>query len=514
MQIQNLFKMKDIKFIDRLGKLILLIFCFLGTFIGAKGKSEAIQETPDKPNILLIYVDDLGYGDLPNYPGSEGGSIVETPNINLLIKSGMSFTNAYSSAPLCSPARAALLTGKSPARLGFEFVTKYEKDTLGWDDEKWIERFKNKELISPPITLNLPLEEVTVAEGLRKEGYETGIVGKWHVGTHHKVYNGWSLTHGPAQQGFDTAKETFGAHPYSGKKSSPQLKKGEYPEDLLTNEAVSFIKKQHDSPFFLMVSHYFVHTPHLLGLQWIEEKYRAKVNHDLSDDEVRYAVNIELLDHYVGQVLEALETSGLREKTVIIFTSDNGGHPAYAHHAPFRGSKWNLYEAGIRIPMVVSWPVKINPNSINDTPVIQTDFFPTFMELAGAKEIKSNQLDGQSILPLLLGSEIEREKPLFWYFPYYHPEGKAYDEALVDIGVEDGKTSQARPQAALRQDALKLIYFFDTDQIELYDLKADPSESNDLSTIRPWNAQLMKQDLMQRLYTSKARFPRINPQTN
>ncbi|WP_057935681.1 sulfatase [Algoriphagus resistens] len=505
--------MKDIKLLDRLGKLILLSFCFLGTFLGAKGRGEAVQDIPEKPNILLIYVDDLGYGDIPNYPGSISNSIAETPNIGQLIQSGMSFTNAYSSAPLCSAARAALLTGKSPARLGFEFVTKYEKDSLGWDAEQWVTLFKNKKLISPPITLNLPLGEETMAEGLKKSGYETGIVGKWHVASHHKVYKGWSLTHGPAQQGFDTAKETFGAHPYSGMKSSPQLNKGEYPEDLLTSEAVKFIEKKHDSPFFLMVSHYFVHTPHLIGLQWIEEKYKTKLNRELTEGEVRYAANVELLDHYVGQVVQALENSGLKENTVVLFTSDNGGHPDYAHHAPFRGSKWNLYEAGIRIPMVISWPGVIKANSLQDTPVIQTDFFPTFMALAGNFSQEPNELDGQSILPLLTGNTFSREKPLYWYFPYYHPEGGAYDEALTEIGVEDGKTSQTRPQAALRKGSMKLVYFFDTEQMELYDLKSDPAESHDLSTTRQWDAKLMKEDLLNRLYAANARFPRNNPQT-
>ena len=503
--------MRGIKLLDRMGKLILLSFCFLGTLLGAKGNGEPIKDSLDKPNILLIYVDDLGYGDIPNYPGSSSESIAETPNINLLIQSGMSFTNAYSSAPLCSPARAALLTGKSPARLGFEFVTKYEKDTLGWDDEEWVALFKNKKLISPPIALNLPLKEETVAEGLKKLGYETGIVGKWHVASHHKIYKGWSLTHGPAQQGFDTAKETFGAHPYSGMKSSPYLKKGEYPEDLLTSEAVKFIEKKHNSPFFLMVSHYFVHTPHLIGLQWIEEKYRTKLNRELTDVEVRYAANIELLDHYVGQVLQALESSGLKENTVVLFTSDNGGHPDHAHHAPFRGSKWNLYEAGIRIPMVISWPGVIKANSLQDTPVIQTDFFPTFMALAGNISDESNELDGQSIFPLLTGNIFIRKKPLYWYFPYYHPEGDAYDEALTEIGVEDGKTSKTRPQAALRKGFMKLVYFFDTEQLELYDLKRDPAESHDLSTTRQWDAKLMKEDLLERLYAANARFPRINP---
>ena len=490
-----------------------MTFC-LGTIFGAEGKVVFPQDPPEQPNILLIYVDDLGYGDIANFPGASGRSVAETPNIDRLIKSGMSFTNAYSSAPLCSPARAALLTGKSPARLNFEFVTKYKEDSLAWDDPRWKALFKNKKLISPPITLNLPLEEVTVAEGLKELGYETGIVGKWHVATHNKVYKGWSLTHGPAQQGFDTAKETFGSHPYNGTKSLTELKEGQFPEDLLTTEAVKFIEKERKSPFFLMVSHYFVHTPHLKGLQWIEEKYRSKSSSKISDEELAYAANITLLDHYIGQVLDALDKSGLKDNTLVIFTSDNGGHPRYAHHAPYRGSKWNLYEAGIRIPMVVSWPGKVAANSISASPVIQTDFWPTFMEIGGGKMVNMKKLDGQSIFPLLVGKNIAREKPLFWYFPYYHPEGKKYDEALQDIGVEDGKTSQTRPQAAIRKGKMKLIYFFDRDQVELYDLENDSGESIDLSKARPWEADRMKEALLDRLYASNARFPRINTQTN
>ncbi|MDO6436092.1 sulfatase [Cyclobacterium sp. 1_MG-2023] len=505
--------MKDIKPINILKKRLLMTFC-LGTIFGAEGKVVFPQDSPEQPNILLIYVDDLGYGDIASFPGASGKSIAETPNIDLLIKSGMSFTNAYSSAPLCSPARAALLTGKSPARLNFEFVTKFKEDSLDWEDERWIALFKNKKLISPPITLNLPLDEITVAEGLKGLGYDTGIVGKWHVASHNKVYKGWSLTHGPAQQGFDTAKETFGSHPYSGTKSLTELKEGQYPEDLLTTEAVKFIEKKRESPFFLMVSHYFVHTPHLKGLEWIEKKYKAKAKRNLSEEELRYAANIELLDHYVGQVMEALDKSGQRENTLVIFTSDNGGHPRYASHAPYRGSKWNLYEAGIRIPMLVSWPGKVTANSISASPVIQTDFWPTFMEIGGGKMVNMEKLDGQSILPLLAGKNIAREKPLFWYFPYYHPEGKKYDEALEDIGVEDGKTSQTRPQAAIRKGKMKLIYFFDRDQMELYDLENDSGESIDLSKARPWEANRMKEALLDRLYVSNARFPRINTQTN
>lgn len=202
------------------------------------------------PNIVLIYADDLGYSDLHGYGKDHGAGFIETPHIDKLASQSMKFTDAYAPAPLCSPSRAALLTGKSPARLNFEFVTKYPQDQYNWEDSAWTTKFKNKTLVPPPFTLNLPLEEVTVAEMLKTAGYTTVIAGKWHVASHHQVYNGWNPDFGPQKQGFEWAEDVTGA--WGNANRYGQLREGEFPEDELTGKAVSYLKQKHEKPFFLL----------------------------------------------------------------------------------------------------------------------------------------------------------------------------------------------------------------------------------------------------------------------
>lgn len=470
------------------------------------------------PNIVLVYVDDLGYSDISSYGRKYGNSLTETPQIDQLVKEGMKFTNAYSPAPLCSPSRAALLTGRSPARLNFEFVTKWEDDFHPWDDDAWINHWKGRKLLPPPFTLNLPLEEVTIAESLTEAGYETAISGKWHVASHYKRYKGWRPTHGPKQQGFDYTAETFGSHPYSYKNEEGlgnfgEYEQGEYPPDELTNRAINFINQDHDRPFFLYVSHYYVHGPIDTKAKWLVEKYKNKTGSDVSNQRIQYAAFVETLDHYVGQLLKAIDSQGLRQNTVVVLTSDNGGHPEFAFNRPFRGSKWNLYEGGIRIPLIVRWPGIVKKGTSIDVPVIQTDLMPTFRELAGLKGEPKNKLDGKSILPLLHGRSAKKlsNRSIVWHFPYSHPEGQAYKKAKTDIGVEDGYTSRTTPQSAIRKGRYKFIYFYNNGEFELYDLLEDPAEQNDLSKERPWVAKKMKDVLFDKLFKADARFPRINP---
>jgi uncharacterized sulfatase len=473
------------------------------------------NETQNKPNIILIYADDLGYSDAGCYGREYGNNFTETPNIDRLAAEGMKFTSAYSSAPICSPSRAALLTGKSPARLGFEFVTKYEKDTFSWNNSQWKAKYADKKLCCPPYTLTLPLEELTVAEQLKQNGYTTGIVGKWHVAPHHNFYNGWSLSHGPIQQGFNWAEETFGAFGQSKKDTIKKYQKGEYPEDELTNKAIEFVCQKHQKPFFLFVSHYFVHTPIGNRPEWLIEKYRQKAagsGEEISENKILYAAFVERLDHYVGQLLNAVDSAGLVQNTIIVFTSDNGGHPVYAYNRPFRGSKWNLYEGGVREPFIVRWPGVIKEGSICDTPVMQTDLMPTFCEQSGQQESQEDHIDGISILPLLRGekSPAIEGRTMVWHFPYYHPEEKAYYEAENEIGVEDGYVSQTVPQSSIRKGNFKLIYFYEDDRVELYDLSEDISECNDLSQSRPWDAKRLKDELFNYLEKVEARYPRRN----
>ncbi|WPP51893.1 sulfatase [Catalinimonas niigatensis] len=463
----------------------------------------------DRPNILLIYADDLGYADLGCYGREYGNTLIDTPYLDQFAKEGVKFTQAYASAPLCSPSRAALLTGKSPARLGFEFVTKYEKDSLKWEDEAWKNQFEDKALVSPPYTLNLPLEEVSLAEALKAEGYTTGMVGKWHVASHYQKYKGWNPTYGPENQGFDWAKETFGAHPYSRENTASAQDK--FSIDQLMEEAIHFIQKDHQNPFFLFVSHYYVHTPLDSKNEWLIEKYRKKAGEGVSEERIRYAAFVETLDHYVGQLLKALDEEGLADNTLVMFTSDNGGHPEFAYNRPFRGSKWNLYEGGIRVPLIARWPGVIDKTSHCDYPLVQYDFLPTFLEIANPTAKLKKPIDGISFLPILRGNTnqaVEQDRALIWHFPYYHPEGSLFEEAEADIGTEDGYVSKTYPQSSIRRGRYKLIYFYEEDKHEMYDLIADPSEKSDLSKQRPWDAKALKECLFASLFDMHARFPR------
>ncbi|WP_137404755.1 sulfatase [Echinicola rosea] len=458
---------------------------------------------PSPPNILLIYVDDLGYGDTGPY----GNTMVETPNLDILSKHGMTFTQAYAPAPLCSPSRAALLTGKDVARVRFEFVTKYPEDEFTWDDPKWLDKFKGLPLVPPPYTLNLPLKEITLAEALKSQGYRTGLVGKWHVAAHNEVYKGWSLTHGPKQQGFDFTAETFGAHPYA-KVGGERVPDGGYPVDELTEKSIEFINEEHDSPFFLMSSFYFVHTPLKKNIPWLYKKYKGKYPSGTREEVIHYAVNINIMDHYVGRIIKALERTGKSKNTIVIFTSDNGGHPEIADNGPFRGSKWNLYEGGIRVPMIMSWPAHIQEGSVCDQIVSQLDFMPTFMDLTASGN-KSKDWDGVSLMPLLTGKgSYKTSRPLSWHFPYYHPEGENFFKSPSGIGTGDGFISQTRPHSAWREGDFKLIYFYEDDRAELYNLRDDPSESNEIGSERPQIKNGLLKNLQRHLSQVHARIPK------
>ncbi|MCL4108143.1 UNVERIFIED_CONTAM: hypothetical protein GTU68_055843 [Idotea baltica] len=425
----------------------------------------------DRPNILLILADDLSWSDL----GSYGHPLHETPNLDKLASEGLRFTDAYSSAPICSASRAALMTGKTTARLGFEFVVKPEPGS---------QMIPGLPLKSPPFTLDLPLREKTVAEMLAEGGYETAFFGKWHLNQHYKRYLGWSPTHGPKAQGFQTAEEDFGSHPYSYWKAKKnrnfdtQIAEGEFPQDSMVKRANAFLQKSHEKPFFLMVSHFFVHDPNHTRLEWLYEKYFNQLSEDDSrrEKKAHYASMVTTLDQLVGETLDALEKSGKADWTLVIFTSDNGGHPNYAGNAPLRGSKWNLYEGGIRVPMIARWPGTIPAGETCEAPVIGYDLFPTFAELA--KQEVDSEIDGRSMLPLLKSPTANfAERSLIWHFPYYHPE-KKFADAPKEIGIDDGVASQTRPHSATRLGSQSLLHFYETGERELYNLDADRAEQS------------------------------------
>lgn len=454
------------------------------------------SSTAAPPNILFILADDLGWRDL----GCTGGTLAETPRLDQLASEGMRFSQAYAPAPICSASRAAFWTGRSPARLGFEFVTK-PADVAP----------PAREVQPPPYTRDLPLSEITLAETLLEAGYHTAFMGKWHLNEHYQRYLGWSPLHGPAQQGFELTVDTFGAHPYNPKapkKPDVKLAKGTFPQDELTDAAIQYLKQSHDKPFLLCLSLYHVHTPVRSPAAWLLEKYAPRVR-DLPGDPDRnaqYAAFIETLDHLVGRVLDALKESGRDQDTLVVFTSDNGGHPEYAHNAPLRGSKWNLYEAGIRVPAMVRWPGHIPAGVVNDWPIIGMDWYPTLCAAAGAK-LPDVRLDGLDLLPWLKDFKYPGfERSLLWHFPYYHPE-KGYETSLQEIGVNDFAVSQTHPMSAMRVGASKVHLFHDDGRLEWYHLPTDPSESHNLAPDRPQQAQVLKSEIQRLLKLVGARLP-------
>ena len=457
----------------------------------------------NQPNILFILADDLGWNAL----GCYGSDWIDTPNLDQLAAEGVRFTQAYAPAPICSASRASFLTGKTPARLGFEFVTKPEASYQPVEAP----------LRAPRYTLDLPLEEVTTAEVLGDAGYETAFFGKWHLNQHYKRYLGWSPTHGPKNQGFQVAEEDFGSHPYGYWNDKEQrtfldgLKDGDFPTDSMTDQAIRFLESDHEDPFFLMVSHFYIHTPNHTRLGWLHQRYLGRIPEDRRgrDALAHYAAMITTLDHHVGRLLDALDASGQANDTLVVFTSDNGADPNFLGNSPLRGSKWNLYEGGIRVPMIARWNGRTQPGFVSDQIVTGFDLMPTFADAAETEAPPDT--DGLSFLPVLLGDQEEgAPRQRVWHFPYYHPE-TGFAKAPGEIGIDDGVTSRTLPQSAIRLGAWKLLHFYEDDRDELYNLDTDLAEQHDLSESEPSVAAELRSRLDAYLQAAGARLPEPNP---
>jgi arylsulfatase A len=413
----------------------------------------------DQPNIVLIFADDLGINDLACY----GRKDHRTPNLDKLAEQGMRFTCAYAAQPICSPSRAALMTGKHPARL---HLTNYLPGRPDAPTQK---------LLQPRIEGQLPLEEVTIAELLRGAGYATGLFGKWHLGG-----DGF----GPKAQGFDTVVTP----PAQTATTAEEGGKGEY---AITRAAEQFIEANKDRPFFCYVPH---NNPHI-GL-------RAKpelIEKNAGAFNPTYAAMIETLDDTVGLLMKKIESLGLAERTIFIFTSDNGGlhvlespdSPA-THNTPFRAGKGYLYEGGLREPLIVRWPGKIGAGKVTETPVLLTDLVPTLLEFAGIDPMKTvGPLDGVSIAKVLRGESVPA-RPMFWHFPNYTNQG-------------------GRPASAIRDGEWKLIEHLEDDRSELYNLAKDPSEQTDVAEKEKERVAALKAKLHAWRERVGAQMPRPNP---
>jgi len=414
---------------------------FLATLAGASLRL-ANGSVAARHNIVFVLADDLGWAEL----GCYGNRFNETPNLDRLAARGVRFTDAYAAAPVCSPTRAAIMTGLHPARVG---ITDY----LRGDDPKYLS----------PDHFSLP-------KALKAAGYHCGLIGKWHL------MGDYSLRKGdPKLHGFDEVICSESSYigpgyyfpPYQHMKEVQPRRPDEYLTDRLNQEAVEFIERNRARPFFLFLSHYAPHT-RLAGKPQLVAKYARKPGAGKNRNNPELAAMIESIDEGVGMILQALERLGLAERTVVVFSSDNGGEDRVTSNAPLRAGKSTLYEGGIRVPLIVAGPGFAKPGSASGTPVVSTDLYPTFLQIAGAKPRPGLKLDGISFQQVLARPAALRRRAIFWHYPLDKPHF---------LG--------GRSSGAVRQGDFKLIEFYDTGAIELYNLKDDPGETTDLSEKLP-----------------------------
>jgi arylsulfatase A-like enzyme len=445
--------------------------------------ASADPAAPARPNIILIVIDDMGWSDSAVY----GSTFYQTPAIDRLAREGVRFTNFYAAGSVCSPTRASLMTGRYPARTGIT-------DWIGGEDAALLQPPKNRD--------HLPLEQETIGEAFTAAGYATGYIGKWHLGTGAYM---------PGAQGFALTKAVNNAgqpaayfFPYKDEKweavNVPDLgdgRQGEYLTDRLTDEAIGFIERRRDQSFFLVLSHYAVHTP-LQAQADLTAKYESKAaalygkdpaparpERDaftkVRQDHPTYAAMLESVDRSVGRVLESLDRLRLAENTVVVFVSDNGGLSTLAStranaptaNLPLRAGKGWLYEGGIRVPAIIRGPGVKTPGRVIDAPAITNDLYPTLLALAGLPARPAQHLDGASLSPLLNDTGPVTRDALFWHFPHYHGSG-------------------SRPSSAIRAGEWKLIEWLEDGRVELYNLARDPGESRDLAASEPATATRLK----------------------
>jgi arylsulfatase A-like enzyme len=426
-------------------------------------------QTPQRPNVLFIFLDDYGWRDC----GYMGSDYYETPNIDALAHGGMIFTNAYSCSANCAPARACLLSGQYTPRHEIYNVGTSLRGNPKWSKLKHI-----------PGTDTLRTDIRTWAHQVRDAGYQTGTIGKWHLSDDPLPY-GFDFNFAGTHSG-SPPRGYFPPHPKApGLEDAP---KDEYLTDRLTDESIAFIARNREQPWFLYLTHFAVHTP-LQGRKDLVAKYEAKPKGELHDHAVMAAM-IESVDTGVGRIVTKLDELGLRDKTAIVFTSDNGGYGPATSMSPLKGYKGTYYEGGIREPMFVNWPGVTKPGTTSDVPVINVDFYPTFCAMTGAKPPENQPLDGVNLMPLLRGeTESLADRALFWHFPAY----------LQSYQRTDGQRDllfRSRPCSIIRHGDWKLHEYFEDGGLELYNLKDDVGEQNNMAPLNPAKTKELHDELV------------------
>lgn len=506
-------------------KLSYLFFAITTAFLIGCVSPEAPES--DKMNVVFFLVDDMGWADV----GCYGSTFYETPNIDQFAEEGVKFTNAYAACHVCSPTRASILTGKYPATLHLTDWLPGRKD------------FPFQKLLNADINQHLPFEETTLAEALKAHGYSTAIFGKWHLGEEPS---------GPLEHGFDlqVPRNWYKCCPNLGYHAPFGLEgledsEGDYLTDRLTDEALKYLEANQEQPFFLYLSHFAVHDP-IQGRADLVDKYEEQATQlpaseskpfilegnpdadptlsqpaldslvntaDYQDHKVlpyqtvkikqvqdnpQFAGMVESVDQSLGRVLAKLEELGLTDNTLVIFFSDNGGmsaanfgnpdriiaedqmDEAYAtSNLPLRGAKGWLYEGGIREPLIVRWPNEGRQGIACDVPVTSVDFFPTILEMLGLPMPEENEVDGTSIASLVKGEKALDREAIYWHFPHYSNHG------------------QQSPGGAIRMGDYKLLEYYENNTVQLFNLKEDLGEQNDLAQSNPEKVKELKDRLHQ-----------------
>jgi arylsulfatase A-like enzyme len=455
-------------------KLALVGAAVLATFTTHGAAAEA-----QKPNVLFILADDLGWPDV----SCNGKPPWQTPNIDQLAREGIRFTAAYAASPVCSPTRASLLTGKYPDRLGMTGILEMVGKQYKVPD--------NAAVLSPATDGQLPQGNISIASALREGGYATGMVGKWHVGGHPKDF------------GFD-------AWPmFTSGNGQKRFVDGEFFTDKQSEAAIQWLAEKRGRPFFLYFATHAVHNPFAASRPYIDENL-ARGLPAQGPWNATYAGFVRHLDDSVGRLLTALDDLKLTQNTLVIFFSDNGGRGLdISRNDPFRGAKGNLYEGGIRVPLIIRWPGKIKAGMVCDAPVISTDFYPTLLECAGLPLRPAQHRDGISFRSLLFGATHLERDTLFWHIPHY--------------------STVAVPSSAIRAGDWKLIEYYSDyrrdwddqkqivterhtpERLELYNMRDDPYEHRDLASTQPVIAADLQRKLDEHLKSTGARLPLANP---
>lgn len=469
----------------------------LAILSGLASASAQPSSSPNRPNVLLILVDDFGAMDL----SVEGSTFYETPHIDGLARSGMRFTRGYASCQVCSPSRASLLLGKSPARHG---ITDWIGAKTGQDFAKQ----RHTKLLASDYEPQLPSAETTLAEAFRQAGYATFFAGKWHLGSK----GSWPEDHGfdINKGGWDVGSPMGGYFAPWKNPNLPSGPDGEQLDERLAEETVHFIENHRGKPFLAYLSFYAVHGP-IQTTQPLWKKYRDKASaqptpaerfkidrtlpvRQVQDNPV-YAGLIEIMDGAVGRVLQRLEELGLAGNTIVCLTGDNGavssGDSFSSSALPLRGGKGRQWEGGFRVPFYLRAPGVTQPGSTCSVPVIHTDVYPTLLDLAGLPARPEQHADGVSLVPLLKGGQLPG-RPLFWHYPHYGNQG-------------------GEPSSVIQEDGWKLIHYWEDNRNELYHLTADPGEQRDVAGQEAGRAGALWNKLQAWLNATGARIPTPNP---